>query len=198
MNRRRILSLAGLCFVASCVFPLSTASAQDVFAPDSRHDKRYRIAPQVFGGSLLGSSIGNTFLAGGRLLFFFNRTLGLGASYGFSRLGGTHDFGPSPKSDWIHLTYGHLELSTDGALRFGSSRPAEMDLYATLGGGAISLADRWHPLGILGGGVRFFPGDWLAISVDVASYLHPTNVPSGSRFDSDIAFTLGLSALLPP
>jgi outer membrane beta-barrel protein len=198
VNRHRVFRLAGFCFVAPFVFQASAASADDIFRPESRHDKQYRIAPQAFGGSMLGSSIGNTFLAGGRLLFFLNNTIGLGASYGFSRLGGSNDFGPSPKSDWIHVTYGHIELSSDGALRFGSSDPVEMDLYATLGGGAVSLADRCHPMGVLGGGVRFFPGDWLAISVDVASYLHPTHVPSGSRFDSDLAFTLGLSAFLPP
>ena len=73
----------------------------------------------------------------------------------------------------------------------------ELDLYLTLGAGAIQLDGDWDALGVVGGGLKAYPGiSWLAIRIDVNNYLHRVRKPAGDTVDMDPSFSLGVSFLL--
>jgi hypothetical protein len=85
------------------------------------------------------------------------------------------------------------------ALRLHDGSTLEMDLFGEAGGGTMRIADRWEPLGLVGGGVRVYPGlSWLAIRIDALTLLHPTERDTGSAFDTDVSFTLGVELIVPP
>ncbi len=158
-----------------------------VLDPACRHRKEWQAEVAPFGGSLLGPTLDATFVVGGRLWLHATSWLAAGASYGWSRpsSGGMGD---------VHLVAGEVALSNDMAIRFGGT-VVPADLYLTLGVGAARLRG-WEVLGVLGGGVKFYTGlPWLAVRIDVNSYLHPT--PGGDGVDVDLAVTPGVSFLFP-
>lgn len=168
--------------------PAALDAVPPVLDPACRHQKALQLELAPYGGSLLGPTIDSTFLVGGRLWLHLTAWLAAGASYGWTR--------PSaglPDAD-VHLVAGEVAFSNDMAIRFGQT-VVPADLYLTLGLGAVRLRD-WELLGVLGGGVKFYTGlSWLAIRIDVNSYLHPT--PGGDGVDVDLAVTPGVSFLFP-
>lgn len=75
----------------------------------------------------------------------------------------------------------------------------ELDLYLTLGVGAVRLDGEWDALGVIGGGLKAYPGiSWLAIRIDLNNYLHRVRKLAGDSVDMDPSFSLGVSFLLPP
>jgi hypothetical protein len=166
--------------------------------PDQRHPKAGQLSVGGFGGSFLGASVGSSYAVGARAIYFVTRLLGLGVGYTSSRLANGHDLG-TVDSRAIHLVNGQLELSVDTTIRITAKTVLEIDLFGTFGGGAVSLAGKWDGMGVLGGGVRAFTGlPWLAVRIDVVNFLHRTRRIDGTRFESNVAVTLGLSFLLPP
>lgn len=169
-----------------------------ILEADQRYRRQHQLAVQAYGGSYLGPSAGSSFITGARLLYWVTRMIGVGAGYSYAQLAGSHDLGPV-SSRQLHIINGQLELSMDASLRLSSSTVLEADLFGTFGGGAIWIADGWRPTGLIGGGLRVYPGpDWLAIRVEVLNWLHMTPLPGGDSFEADLAFTLTLSFLVPP
>lgn len=166
--------------------------------PEQRYPKRGQIALDAFGGSFLGASVGSSYAAGGRVMVFITRLLGLGLSYTSSRLAAGHDLG-QVQDRAIHLLNGQLELGVDTTVRISAKTVLEIDLFGTFGGGAVRLADEWKGMGVIGGGVRVYTGlSWLAVRIDVTNFLQGVPRADGRRFESNAAFTLGLSLHLPP
>jgi len=185
-------------FVAS--WPGIALGAQELgpLAPDKRHPKAGQISLGGFGGSFLGASVGSSYSAGARAIYFITRLLGVGVTYTNSRLADGHDLG-AVDSRAIHALNGQLELAVDSALRITGSTVLEVDLYGTFGGGAVQIADEWEGMGVIGGGVRAYTGlSWLIVRIDVTNFLHRVRREDGNRFESNVAFTLGVSVLLPP
>ncbi|MDD5306795.1 MAG: hypothetical protein PHU25_05685 [Deltaproteobacteria bacterium] len=172
----------------------ATKALPPVLDPACRHRKDLQAELSLFGGSYLGASLGKSFLAGGRSYFHIDRMFAVGASYGFTRLFiGNRRFGETIEDRNVHLLSGELAISNDIAMRMGRQL-LEMDLYLTLGAGALRLNEEWEALGVLGGGVKFYTGlPWLAVRLDVNTDMHGTH----GAFDADFTVVAGLSLLFP-
>ena len=170
-------------------------STDAILDPPNRRLRGNQVALDAFGGSMVGRAIGQSFLVGGRLTYFPIRQLGIGAAYGFSRgIGGLS----TVRGRSVHFAHGQLELPLASALRVGRKKVLEIDVFGEAGAGALYVARAWEPMGVIGGGVRLYPRvRWLAVRIDAVTFLHDTRRPMGKAFDTDVAFTLGLSVLLP-
>lgn len=170
-------------------------SNDDPLEPRNRRLRGNQVAFDVLGGSLTGRAVGQSFIAGGRVTYFPIRQLGIGAAYGYSLGIGGID---TVVDRSVHLVHGQLEVPMISALRAGRRKLVQLDLFGEAGAGAMYIARAWQAMGAIGGGVRLYPRvPWLAIRIDALTYLHDTRRASGSAFDTDIAFTLGLTFLLP-
>jgi hypothetical protein len=182
-----------------CVRPVPDPKAvPPILDPRYRHQKRHQLELSPHGGSLLGRTIGSTFLAGVRARFHLGSMLSLGASYEVTRLQSTAAFEVPPARRDLHFLLAEASLSNDLAMRL-SSKLIALDLFLTVGLGATSLGGSWNVAGLVGGGVKFYTGlPWLAIRIDLSTLIHPTELgPSSSRVDADLALTGGLSFFLP-
>lgn len=168
-------------------------------------DRRYRFSKKwqselgVFGGDYLGDEWKNTWDAGARYYLHISNTFSVGASYIYSpiRAHSTTPFGASLTTNNSHLFDAELMLSNDCAFRSGHTI-IECDLFLTLGVGSMYINHLWKPAGVLGGGMKIYtPVPWFAVRFDVNTVLHPTPVPGGDTFNSDLVMNLGLSFLLP-
>jgi outer membrane beta-barrel protein len=201
-------------FVACAIWaaPLAAAAAEPaslpVASPDiraippilddayrHRHHLQLELVP--FGGTYLGRSMGSTFLTGGRLWLHLDPAWAVGVQYGYSRVGGSTALQAAASEPDVHMLDAETALSNPVAMRLGSIL-VEMDLYLTVGVGAILLDRRWDAYGLVGGGVRFYTGlSWLAIRIDVDSHIHRTRFPGTNRIDVDLSLALGVSFLFP-
>lgn len=171
------------------------APGGDALEPEGRRLRGNQVALDVSGGSLVGRAPGQSFIAGGRVTYFPIRQLGIGAAYGYSRGIGGLD---SVRDRSVHFLHGQLELPLISALRVGRRKVLEMDVFGEVGAGAVHIARAWQPMGAIGGGVRLYTRvRWLAVRIDAITFLHETRREPGVAFDNDVAFTLGLSFLLP-
>jgi outer membrane beta-barrel protein len=164
-----------------------------------RHRKRHQVELALSGGTYLSAPLKKSWIVGARAHFHLNNMFALGAGYGFSRHAvNVLDSGTVLSEHNAHYLTGEGALSTDVALRFGRTL-VEMDLYMTLGAGARQLNGGWGPLGLIGGGVKFYTGlSWLAVRIDVNNYLHAVQLVGGSQTTVDVSFALGVAFLLPP
>ncbi len=165
-----------------------------------RHRKRHQVELVPFGGTYLGASIKKSWIIGFRGYFHLTDMFALGASYGYqwTAVDTLHASAPELQDRHTHFMNAELAISNDVAMRIGSSL-IELDLYATLGAGAVQLDGHWDALGVIGGGLKAYTGvPWLAVRVDVNNYLHRVRKPSGDTVDMDVSFALGLSFLVPP
>ena len=174
--------------------PAEEQAVPRVLDPDFRHNARLQMEIAPYGGSLLGSQVGGTWVAGVHAWFHIDDMFVVGASYGLTYLyGDTDSRGDAITDPRVHLLSGELALKNAMAIRLGSAI-VEADLYLTLGGGALLLNETWGVLGVLGGGVKFYTGvPWLAIRLDVDSYMHG----DGGSFQADMGLTLGVCFLFP-
>jgi hypothetical protein len=159
-----------------------------VLDPAYRHRRKLQVEVESYGGSLLGTTVGSTWIAGLRAGLHLGGPWAVQADYGVSR-------SPDAAIDrTVHVLTGSVMIANDVAMRIGRHL-VEMDLYLTLGAGAMRLDATWRPAGRVGGGLKIYTGlSWLAIRVDVDTYLHP--VPGS--FNGDLSVTAGLSFLFPP
>jgi len=180
---------------AATIPPPDGPDGPSILEPADRRLRGNQVALDASGGSITGRAIGQSFVVGARVTYFPIRQIGIGAAYGYSRgIGGLE----SVRGRSVHLVNGQLELPMISALRMGRRKLVEMDLFGEVGAGAIDIAGRWQAMGVIGGGVRFYPRvRWLAIRIDAVTFLHETRRNPGKAFDTDVAFTLGLSLLLP-
>lgn len=166
---------------------------------DYRHRKKnqFEICPN--GGAYLGNSIGQTWVAGAKMTYWLNNTVGLGVNYNFIKLltNRNSPFGSVLTDSNTHALSGQVVLSQAAALRSGT-RILEMDFFAMIGMGAMWLNRTWEPMGEIGGGVKFYTGlPWLAFRVDVDNYVHNTVQPGKNSIDFDVMMTGGVSFLFP-
>jgi hypothetical protein len=165
-----------------------------------RHPKRFQLELTSFGGSYLGASLKKSWIAGSRAYFHINNMFAVGAGYGISRVyvGRQDSFGVTLEERNVHYLTAETMIANDVAMRMGK-KLLELDLFLTLGVGAINLNSNWDVLGLAGGGLKFYtPVSWLAVRIDVNSYIHRTRHESRTKVDVDLTVTAGLSFLLPP
>lgn len=170
-----------------------------ILDPHYRHRKRGQFEFAPYGGGYLGNTVGQTWVAGGRIYYHINNAIAIGANYGFSRLmtDRSSTFGRSLNTRNMHVTNAEVVISNDAAFRSGKTL-IEMDFYLTFGPGAVLINRNWEPAGMIGGGVKIYPGiSWLALRIDVNNYLHFTEQPGEDRFDCDVLFLGGVSFLFP-
>jgi len=170
-----------------------------ILDPHFRHRKKGQLEISPYGGSNLGASLSQTWIAGSRLYLHLNNTYAIGANYSFSTIGGAanRSMGGILEDDILHYLNAEAMISNDVAMRVGSSL-IEMDLYMTLGVGGIFINTDWQPMGVAGGGVKVYTGiPWLAVRVDVNNYIHPTQHRGSTAVDCDVTFTGGISFLFP-
>lgn len=170
-----------------------------ILNPEYRHISRgqFEIAP--YGGSYLGSTIGQTWLAGARGMYHLNNTWSFGAMYGYSNLltNQTSPFGQVMTNNAQQTITVIASVSNDAAFRAGNKQ-FQMDFYLTFGAGTTKLNGAWEPVGQIGGGVKFYTGlPWLAFRIDVDNFAHFTNLAGSSQFDFDVCFLGGVSFLFP-
>ncbi len=165
--------------------------------PDFRIKQATHFALMPYGGSYLGSSVGQSFIAGAKGYYHIDNTWAVGANFGYSRLltDVRNNFGGSVEDDNLYLGDIEATLSNDTAMRAGKSL-IEIDFYLTLGAGMIRINDYNEPMGVIGGGAKFYTGlNWLALTVEVINYAHYTDQPGKDTFDFDTTFIGGVSFL---
>ncbi len=170
-----------------------------ILDPQFRHLKQHQFELSAYGGNYVGPSVEKSWLAGGRLHFHLSGTFAVGVTYGFQWLAvdSLSCEGPPISGRDTHYLDGELVISNDMAIRFGSN-VVEADLFLTLGVGTLLIDEKWEVLGVLGGGVKFYTGlPWLAIRIDVNTYLHRVRHPAGSELDTNVSFMFGLAFLFP-
>ncbi len=181
------------------------ASAPDLRAippildPAFRHRKRGQLEISPHGGSYLGRSVGSSFLAGVRADLHLSQLLAVGATYDYSRLQSPSALETLPTARDLHSLLAETSVANDLAMRVGRKLIA-LDLYLTLGLGALRITEEWKLAGLVGGGVKFYLGlSWLALRIDLQSHIHPTPTgPAAQRIDVDLSLTGGLSFFIPP
>jgi hypothetical protein len=73
-----------------------------------------------------------------------------------------------------------------------------MDFYFTLGVGAMQINRMWEPVGVIGGGARFyFPVPWIAFRLDINSYIHMTPLGGRSDLSGDVSMGGAVSFIFP-
>lgn len=160
------------------------------------HSRQVELVP--FGGSYLGSTVGQAWAAGGRGYYYFSDHMGIGAAYGLSHLyvGNESDFGSSLTNRWMHMVDTEMIIGNSAATKVGE-RIFPIDLFLTLGAGGMAINDKWEPMGLLGGGIRVVSSKWMAIRFDVTNYIHFTPHANWNPLDFDTAFLVGVSFFLP-
>lgn len=170
-----------------------------ILDPEYRHRKKGQFEFAPYGGSYLGNTLDQTWVVGERIYYHFNNTYALGQNFAYTRLYPDRSsiFGKNMDNNNLYLFDVEMMFSNDAALRVGSSL-VEMDFFGTLGVGPMKINSSWEPTGLIGGGIKIYPGiSWLAVRIDVNSYLHYTPQPGPDRFDADVLFLVGLSFVFP-
>lgn len=170
-----------------------------ILDPDYRHRKTNQLELVAFGSTYLGASVKKSWIVGTRLLFHLNNMFAVGGSYGYqwTSVNSLSSAGAPLTDRHTQFLDAEVAISNDVAMRLGA-KLVEMDLYMTLGAGAVRLDGQWDFLGVIGGGVKFYTGlPWLAVRIDVNTLLHSVDHPAGAEVDADISFALGLCLLFP-
>jgi len=153
----------------------------------------------IIGGDYLGENWKNTYYIGGAYFYHINDLIALGGQYFYSPIVVDKDtpFYQSLATSDTHTAVGLCMLNTPVAMRM-DKRMFNMDFYFTLGAGAMRINRRWEPVGVIGGGTKFyFPVPWIALRLDINSYLHYTPMPGGKDFSGDVSLGGGISFLFP-
>lgn len=170
-----------------------------ILHPDHRHQKANQVEISPYGGSFLGDTLGQTWLAGNRVYYHIDSTFAVGANYSFTKLmtDKSFGFGAAMTNSWMQGVGIEGMISNDAAFRVGNNL-VEMDFYLTLGAAGLKINKSWEPAGIVGGGVKFYTGiPWLAFRIDVNNYIHFTTWPGDQNLDCDVTFLGGVSFLFP-
>lgn len=170
-----------------------------ILDPRFRHRKARQLELVTFASTYLGASVKKSWIVGTRALFHLNNMFAVGGSYGYQWTSVNSLSGGGPPLTDRHTQFldAELAISNDVAMRLGA-KLVEMDLYMTLGAGAVRLDGQWDFLGVIGGGVKLYTGlPWLAVRIDVNTLLHSVDHPTGAEVDADISFALGVCFLFP-
>lgn len=171
----------------------------DILVPENRIKRplQFEIAP--YGGSYLGNTVGQTWTAGAKAYFHVDNTFSFGFNGAYAELltDRSSSFGKGIVNNNLYLADAEAMISNDLAMRIGK-KLYEVDLYLTLGVGAISINNEMYPMGVIGGGIKFYTSiPWLAIRIDMNNYAHYTDTPGRDNFDFDVTFIGGPSFMFP-
>jgi len=153
----------------------------------------------IIGGNFLGENWKNTYYIGSQYLFHLDDTFAFGAQYMYSPIVVDKDtpFYASLQTEDVHIATALCQLNTPAAFRAGK-RIFNMDFYFTLGVGGMQINRQWEPVGIIGGGSRFyFPVPWLAFRLDINSYIHMTPLGNRSDLSADVSMGGTISFIFP-
>jgi hypothetical protein len=153
----------------------------------------------ILGGNYLGENWKNTYYVGGQYLFHLNDLFAFGAQYIYSPIVVDKDtpFYASLATEDTHIATALCQLNTPAAWRAGKGI-YNMDFYFTLGMGAMQINRMWEPVGVIGGGARFyFPVPWIAFRLDINSYIHMTPLGGRSDLSGDVAMGGAISFMFP-
>ncbi len=179
-----------LAFALCALISFSTEALSTETALPQRIDSPHQLEAVPFVGSLLGASVGQTFIAGVHGYSHLDSSWSLGGTYGYAPLysAAKASIPAASRSARLHLLNAEALYSNRADLHLGQ-RTIPTDLYFTFGVGSISIGGSWQPLGV----IKLPAGKSLvALRVDVNNYIHPTTKLSGSQIDFDVAFLAGL------
>lgn len=158
------------------------------------------------GGYYVSDLFDGTFTLGGQYTFFMSENFGAELSVGWSRLRtsvlGTiataNNFDLAVGGQDIVRAFGSLAWSPlYGKLRLVAAKILRYDLYVVAGPGVVVDPLSFGAAGNFGLGVRIFLHPAVALRLEVRDYLYRQSLLSESYYVNDIAFTTGLSVLLP-
>lgn len=170
-----------------------------ILQPEHRTKRPLQFELVPYAGSYLGNTVGQTWTAGGKAYFHVDNTYSFGVNGAYARLATDRSstFGRELHNNDMYLFDAETMISNDLAMRIGK-KLFEIDLYLTLGVGAISINENIEPMGVIGGGVKIYtPIPWLAVRVDMNNYAHYTQKPGDDNFDFDVTFIGGPSFMFP-
>jgi len=199
MLKIRFIAVLVLFLVASnCVFA-AEENLQEVLDRRDRFSKHLQSEVNINGGDFLGDETHNSWNVGAKYYLHINDTFAIGASYAYTPIitDWSSTFGKSLKTKQQHIIDGEVMIANDTVFRAGKNI-IECDMYLTVGAGTILINRHYEPMGVIGGGIKIYTGwPWLAIRIDVNTYLHPTPNPTGDTFNGDISMNGGVSFLFP-
>jgi hypothetical protein len=196
-----------LILVFGLIFTSFTASASndadDTFCPGldykNRFEKKLIGELDVFAGGYLGNYILTGWAAGGRLFMHLNHFFALGGEYMYTppSVDSISSFGLVKKTNTQQMIDGQIAFSWPILFGFGRNE-LPMDLFFTLGAGTININEMWSWLAVIGGGLKIYLNpEWMAVRIDVNSYMHNTPTVSGNKFSTNLAFLVGLAFYFP-
>ncbi len=197
MKNLPVKILIGALFLFSLLASLPARAGDempDALKPEFRIERARYFELIPYGGSYLGNSVGQSFIAGTKGYYHIDNTWAVGANLGYSRLftDGRNNFGGSLHNDNLFLGDIEAMVANDVAMKLGKS-VVQIDFYLTVGVGMMRLNDYNEPMGVIGGGAKFYTGlNWLAFTAEVINYAHITDQPGKDSFDFDTTFTGGL------
>ena len=187
--------------VVLCLFSASLhAEEQSTPVPagldfETRHAKVYRFELEPFGGEYLGDDLNNSWIAGVRFGYRFNKNITLGATFGYSHI--NYD----PNSSFGVIAHNKNEYISNGFVSFAvpmlqrtGKKISELDLFTSLGMGNLRINASNNMMGLIGGGIRmYFKPARVALRIDVNTYMYELPTSTGNSFNDDWTFTVGPS-----
>jgi len=160
----------------------------------------------VFGGMYSADLLSSWALVGGAYTFHFSESLGLEASFGYTRTRSdlVTTIENSRGITLLHLDQrvfvytGHLLWSLAyGKVRWFGGSISRFDFYLALGGG-VTDNQTANGLTFSGGfGLKFFFGDWFAIRLDLRDQVLQQEILGETSIVQNLAATLGFSIFMP-
>ncbi len=166
---------------------------------NNRFSKENIAELNVFGGAFTGNLSGNTWAAGARGFFLLDSVFSIGAEYMYSTLNidNGSGFGQIKTTNSQQIVDGQVAFNFPAMVKLGDVN-MPLTIFATVGAGAIDINDSWKWLLVVGGGAKMYlQPEWLALRLDINSYLHNTPTITGNKFGADFAVTAGLSFFFP-
>lgn len=174
--------------------PVSVSSELDF---ETRKAKFYRFELEPFGGEYLGNYLNNSWLVGARFGYRFNDNISFGAEFSYSRIqyDASSSFGAIAHNRNEYITDAFISLAFPMLQRTGRVI-SELDVFTTFGVGDLHINGGDNFVGLIGGGMRmYFKPKWIALKIDVNTYMYELPTRSGSSFSDDWTFTVGPSFL---
>lgn len=158
------------------------------------------------GGYYVSDLFDSTFTLGGQYTFFMSENFGAELSVGWSRLRSSvldtiesaNNFSLAVGGQDIVRVFGSLAWSPlYGKLRLVAAKILRYDLYLLAGPGVVVDPVSFGAAGNFGLGVRIFLHPAVALRFEVRDYLYRQSLLSEQYYVNDVAFTTGLSVLVP-
>lgn len=170
--------------------PVSVSSELDF---ETRKAKIYRFELEPFGGEYLGNYLSNSWTVGGRFGYRFNDNITVGAEFSYSRIryDPNSNFGVTVHTKNEYITDAFISLAFPMLQRTGRVI-SELDVFTTFGLGNLRINAGNNLVGLIGGGMRmYFKPKWIALKIDINTYMYELPTSSGSSFSDDWTFTVG-------